>query len=148
MLVPLLVAVAGDVSGLAAHVAGLGAVGAVARDVARLVAVVAGLVGVVAPALRAVPRDVPSLVAVVARRLVGTLRALARYVSRTVTSVATVGLLLAVPCEVSGAVAFETLFPLATEAGVAGRSTLRAFTGEVPCPVALVAYARTHGDRL
>lgn len=87
MLVPLgLVAVAGDVSGLPAHVAGLGAVGAVARDVAGLVAVVAGLAGVVAPALGAVPRDVTGFVAVVARRLVGTLRALARYVSRAVTS--------------------------------------------------------------
>lgn len=52
----------------------------------RLVAVVAGLVGVVAPALGAVPRDVPRFVAVVARRLVGTLRALARYVPGAVTS--------------------------------------------------------------
>lgn len=85
-LVPLLLAVARDVARLAAHVARLGAVGAVARDVARLVAVVARLVGVIAPALGAVPRDVPGLVAVVARRLVGTLRALAGYVSRAVTS--------------------------------------------------------------
>lgn len=73
-------------AGLAANVARLGAVGAVARDVARLVAVVAGLVGVVAPALGAVARDVPRLIAVVAGRLVRTLRALARYVSRAVTS--------------------------------------------------------------
>lgn len=72
--------------GLAAHVACLGAVRAVARDVPRLVAVVACLVGVVAPALGAVARDVPGLVAVVARRLVGALRALARYVPRAVTS--------------------------------------------------------------
>lgn len=86
-LVPLLFAVARDVPGLAAHVASLGAVGAVARDVTRLVAVITGLVGVVAPSLGAVPRDVPSLVAVVARRLVGALRALARYVPRAVTSV-------------------------------------------------------------
>lgn len=87
MLIPLLVAVARDVSGLAAHVAGLGAVGAVARDVSGLVAVVAGLVGAVAAALRAVPRDVPSFVAVVARRLVGALRTLTRYMPGAVTSV-------------------------------------------------------------
>lgn len=88
MLVALgLVAVARDVAGLAAHVARLGAVGAVARDVAGLVAVVARLVGAVAPAFGAVPRDVPRLVARVARRLVGALRALARYVPRAVTSV-------------------------------------------------------------
>lgn len=86
MLVPLrLLAVARDVSGLPAHVAGLSAVGTIARDVAGLVAVVAGLVGV-APAFGAVSRDVPSLVAVVARRLVRALRTLARYVSRAVTS--------------------------------------------------------------
>lgn len=76
-------------SGLAAHVARLGAVGAVARDVARLVAVVACLIGVVAPAFGAVAGDVPRLVAVVARRLVRALRALARYVSRAVTSATT-----------------------------------------------------------
>lgn len=87
MLVPLgVVAVARDMSGLAAHVAGLGAVGAVAGDVACLVAVVAGLAGGVAPALGAVARDVTGLVAVVARRLVGALRALARYVPRAITS--------------------------------------------------------------
>lgn len=89
-LVPVgLVAVARDVARLAAHVAGLGAVGTVARDVAGLVAVVAGLVGVVPPALGAVPRDVPGLVAVVARRLVGALRALPRYVPGAVTPVHT-----------------------------------------------------------
>lgn len=87
LVVPFLLAVPGDVAGLAADVAGLGAVGAVARDVPRLVAVVAGLVGAVAPALGAVPRDVPRLVAVVTRRLVRALRALARYVPRPVTSV-------------------------------------------------------------
>lgn len=148
MLVPLgLVAVAGDVSGLAAHVAGLGAVGAVARDVAGLVAVVAGLAGAVAPALGAVPRDVPRLVAVVTRRLVGALRALARYVSRAVTSVATVGLFLAVPREVPCAVTLEALLALAIEARVArGHTTLGALPGEVPRPVAFVAYARTHRD--
>ena len=54
---------------------------------AGLVAVVAGLVGAVAAALGAVPCDVPGLVAVVTRRLVRALRALARYVSRAVTSV-------------------------------------------------------------
>lgn len=87
MLVPLgFVAVTRDVSGLAAHVAGLGAVRAVARDVSGLVAVVARLAGRVAPALGAVARDVTSLVAVVARRLVGALRALARYVPRAITS--------------------------------------------------------------
>lgn len=80
------VAVARDVARLAAHVAGLGAVGAVARDVAGLVARVAGLAGALAAALGAVARDVPRLVAVVARRLVGTLRALTRYVSRAVAS--------------------------------------------------------------
>lgn len=86
MLVPLrLLAVARDVSGLPAHVAGLSAVGAVAWDVAGLVAVVAGLVGV-ASTLGAVSRNVPSLVAIVARRLIGALRTLARYVSRAVTS--------------------------------------------------------------
>lgn len=67
--------------------------------------------------------------------------------------VATVSLLLAVACEVSGAVAFEALFALTAEAGVtwrAGAATvaaaaaLRALPGEVPCPVTLVAYARTH----
>lgn len=90
VLVPLrLVAIARNVSGLAAHVAGLGAVGAVAGDVAGFVAVVAGLTRVVAPALGAVPRDVPRLVAAVARRLVGALRALARYVPRAVTPVHT-----------------------------------------------------------
>jgi len=154
LVVPLLVAVARDVAGLAAHVARLGAIGAVARDVAGLVAVVAGLVRAVAPALGAVPRDVPRLVAVVAGRLVGALRALARYVPRAVTSVATVGFLLAVPCEVSGAVALEALFALAAEAGVSARraaapgpgACLRALPGEVPCPVTLVAYARTHRD--
>lgn len=54
---------------------------------AGLVAVVAGLVRAVAAALGAVPCDVPGLVAVVTRRLVRALRALARYVSRAVTSV-------------------------------------------------------------
>lgn len=143
MLIPLLFTVARDVAHLAAHVARLGAVGAVARDVSRLVAVVARLVGVVAPALGTVPRDVPSLVAVVARRLVGTLRTLARYVSRAVTSVATVGFLLTVPCEMSNTVALETLLSLSVEAGVAraDAAPLRALAGEVPCPVALVAYA-------
>lgn len=144
MLVPLrLVAIAGDVSGLAADVAGLGAVRAVARDVSGLVAVVAGLAGAVAPALGAVPRDVTGFVAVVARRLVGTLRALARYVSRAVTSVATVSFLLAVPREVPGAVALEALFALAVEAGVAtrGHAALGALASEVPRPVTLVAYA-------
>lgn len=143
MLVPLVVvAVTRDVSGLAAHIAGLGAIGAVAGDVPGLVAVVARLAGGVAPALRAVARDVPSLVAVVARRLVGALRALARYVPRAVTSVATVGLFLAVPREMARAVAFEALFALAIEAGVArGHAALGALAGEVPCPVALVAYA-------
>lgn len=52
---------------------------------AGLVAIVAGLVRVT-PALGAVSRDVPRLVAVVARRLIGALRALARYVSRAVAS--------------------------------------------------------------
>lgn len=45
----------------------------------------------------------------------------------------------------TGAVAFEALFPLAAEARVAGRAALRALAGEVPRPVALVAYTRTHG---
>lgn len=71
---------------LAAHVAGLGAVGAVARDVAGLVTVVTRLVRGVAAALGAVPRDVPGLVASVTRRLVRALGALARYVPRAVTS--------------------------------------------------------------
>lgn len=142
VLIPLLVAVARDMSGLAADVASLGAVGAVARDVPGLVAVVAGLVGVVAAALRAVPRDVPGFVAVVARRLVGALRALTRYVPRAITSVATVSLLLAVARKVPGAVALEALLPLPVEASVAGAyATLRALAGEVPRPVALVAYA-------
>lgn len=142
VLIPLLVAVARDVAQLAAHVARLGAVGAVARDVAGLVAVVARLVRVVAPAFRTVPRDVPSLVAVVARRLVRALRALARYVPRAVTSVATVGFLLAVAGEVADAVTLEALLPLSVEAGVAGaHAALRALAGEMPCPVALVAYA-------
>lgn len=140
-----LVAVARDVPRLAAHVARLGAVGAVARDVAGLVAVVARLVGRVAPALGAVARDVPRLVARVARRLVGALRALARYVPRAVTPVATVGFLLAVAREVSGAVALEALLALPVEPGVAGAdAALRALAGEVPCPVALVARAGTH----
>lgn len=112
---------------------------------AGLVAVVAGLVGAIAPALGAVPCDVPGLVAVVTRRLVRTLRALARYVSRAVTSVATVSLLLAVSREVSGAVALEALFALAVEARVASSdAALGTLAGEVPRPVALVAYARTH----
>lgn len=139
------VAVARDVARLAAHVARLGAVGAVARDVAGLVARVARLAGAVAAALRAVARDVARLVAVVARRLVGALRALARYVARPVTSVATVGFLLAVAREVSGAVALEALLALPVEPGVAGRhAALRALAGEVAGPVTLVAYARTH----
>lgn len=146
MLVPLLIAVAGDVSGLAAHVARLGAVGAVAGDVAGLVAVVAGLVRAVAAALGAVPCDVPGLVTVVTRRLVRALRAFARYVSRAVTSVATVSLLLAVTREVSGAVALEALFALAVEARVTSalHASLGTLAGEVPRPVTLVAYARTH----
>lgn len=129
---------------LAAHVAGLGAVGAVARDVAGLVAVVAGLVGRVAAALGAVPRDVPRLVARVARGLVRALGALARYVPRAVTSVATVGFFLAVTREVAGAVALEALFALTVEPRVArtnAAAALRALAGEVPRPVALVAYA-------
>lgn len=72
-------------SGLAAHITGLGAVGAVARDVAGLVAVVAGLRARVTASLGAGPGDVTSLVAVVARRLVRALRALTRYVPRAVT---------------------------------------------------------------
>lgn len=108
---------------------------------AGLVAIVAGLVGAVAPALRAVPRDVPSLIAVVARRLVGALRALTRYVSRAVTSVATVSLLLAVAREVPGAVTLEALFALTIEARVAGGHTaLGAFASEMPRSVTLVAY--------
>lgn len=87
MLVSLgLLAVARDVSGLAAHVASLGAVGAVAGDVPGLIAVVTCLAGRVAPALGAVPRDVPRLVAVVAGRFIRALRALARYVPRAVAS--------------------------------------------------------------
>lgn len=67
VLVPLgLVAVARDVAGLAAHVAGLGAVRAVARDVPGFVAIVTGLRPRVTTALGAVPCNVPSLVAVVA----------------------------------------------------------------------------------
>lgn len=143
MLVPLgLLAVARDVSGLAAHVASLGAVGAVAGDVPGLVAVVARLAGRVAPTLGAVPCNVSGLITVITRRLVRALRALARYVPRAVASVTTVSLLLAVACEVTGAVALEALFALAAEAGVArGHATLRAFAGEVPRPVAFVAYA-------
>lgn len=86
MLVPLFIAVAGDVPGLSAHIASLGAVGAVAGDVARLVAIITCLVGAIAPTLWAVPCDVPGLVAIITRRLVRTLRALTRYVSRAVTS--------------------------------------------------------------
>lgn len=142
MLIPLLVAVAGDVAGLAAHVAGLGAIGAVARDVSGLVAVVACLVGVVAAALGAVPRDVPRFIAVVAGRLVGALRTLTRYMPRAVTSVATVGFLLAVAREMPGAVALEALLPLPVEPSVAGAdASLRTLAGEVPRPVALVANA-------
>lgn len=112
---------------------------------AGLVAVVAGLVGAVAPALWAVPCDVPGLVASVTRRLVRTLRALTRYVSRAVTSVATVGLLLAIPCEVPSAVALEALFALTVETRVtSSNTTLGALAGKVPCPVTLVAYTRTH----
>lgn len=55
---------------------------------------------------------------------------------------AIVSLLLAVPGEVSGAVALEALFTLAVEARVArGHATLGALAGEVPRPVTLVAYA-------
>lgn len=142
MLVPLsFVAVARDVSRLPALVASLGAVGAVARDVAGLIAVVASLGGVVTPSLGAVPRDVPRLVAVVARRLVRALRALARYVSSAVTSVATVSFLLAVPRKMSDAVALEALLALAAEAGVTRtHAALRALAGEVPGPVALVTH--------
>lgn len=112
---------------------------------AGLVAVVARLIGAVASTLWAVPCDVPGLAAVVARRLVRTLRALARYVSRAVTSVATVGLFLAVACKVSSTIALEALFALAVEARIARRhAALGTLAGEVPCPVTLVAYARTH----
>lgn len=142
MLIPLgFLAVARDMAGLAAHVAGLRAVWAVAGDVPRLVAVVASLAGGVAPSLGAIPRDVPGFIAVVARRLVGTLGALARYMTGAVTSVATVGLLLTVACEVTSAVALEALFTLTVEARVADRTALSALAGEMPRPVALVANA-------
>lgn len=126
-------------SGLAAHIAGFGAVGAVPRNMPRLVAVVASLVGRVPPALGAVPRDVPRLLTVVARRLVGALCALASYVPRTITSVATVGFFLAIPGEMARAVAFKTLFSLAAEARVPSTNTaLSTLAGEVSRPVALV----------
>lgn len=146
VLVPLgLVAVARDVARLAALVARLGAVRAVARDVPGLVTIVAGLTGVVTPALRAVSRDVPRLVTVITRRLIRALSAFACYVSCAVTSVATIGLLLAIPCEVTGAVAFEALLPLAAEARVArSHAALRALAGEVPGPIALITYTGTH----
>lgn len=150
-LVPVgVVAVARDVARLAANIAGFGAVGAVARDVPRLVAIVARLPRRVAPALGAVPRDVPRLVAIVARRLVRALRALARYVTRPITSVATVSLFLAISGEVPCAVALEALLALAVEARVARRhsAALRALPREVPRPITLVANARTHCNLL
>lgn len=67
--------------------------------------------------------------------------------SRAVTSVATVCLLLAIAREVTSAVTLEALFPLAAEARVAAdgaAAALRALPGEMPRPVAFVAYARTH----
>lgn len=141
-LVPRLVALARDVAGLAAHVARLGAVGTVAGDVAGLVAVIAGLRRRLSPPLGTVPCDVARLVAVVTRRLVRALCALARYVPRAVTSVATVSLFLAIPRKVSCAVALEALLTLPIETGIPRHhAPLRAFAREMPGPVALVANA-------
>lgn len=57
--------------------------------------------------------------------------------------VATVGFFLAVTREVAGAVALEALLALTVEPRVAraNAAALRALAGEVPRPVALVAYA-------
>lgn len=70
--------------------------------------------------------------------------ALGKFIKRCCENkpVTTVSLLLAVPGEVSGAVALEALFALAAEASIArGHAALRTFAGEVPRPVAFVAYA-------
>lgn len=140
---------------LAAHVTRLGAIWAVARDVPRLAAVVARLAAsrlTFLPTLGAVARNVPRLVAVVARRLVRALCALAGYMSRAVTPVASLLLFLAISSEVSRAVAFEALLAsavvvpaVAPITGTTATAALVALPGKVPCAITLVANARIHG---
>lgn len=124
-----LCAVATQVTNFATAVAALVPGGTIPRDVTTLVAIVTGHIHVPVALLRAVACQMTALVAVVTARVVRRETAVTGNVAATVTTVASVQILLAITCKVSHLVAFVALLATSTAAAAATTASELAVPG-------------------